>query len=463
MGRFQPGLFYETSPPTIVGSTIIVGGLVQDNISVAEPSGVIRGFDAHAGKLIWAWDMGSPSKGGTLAPNEIYTRGTPNSWSFFSADEKLGLVYIPTGNATPDYVGSHRKPEWEKYSSSVVALDVKTGEVRWSFQMVHHDLWDYDAAAQPVLFDMPTSNGPIPALIEATKQGELFVLDRRTGTPLSKINEKPVPQTDVPGERTAKTQPFSVAMPSVSGPGLQEADMWGLSPFDQLNCRIKFRSMRYEGMFTPPSLRGSIEYPGETGGVDWGGVTVDNARHLLFVPSARLAMKVYLIPRAAAANGAEFNDSQYGTPYAASNVLFMDRLGMPCQRPPYGLLTAINLQTKAIVWQRPIGTAEDLGPLGIASHLPFTIGGAPMIGGAIATAGDVVFIGAAGFRRLRAIDAFTGQELWSDRLPEGNQATPITYRSPKSGRQIVVIVSGNYANYRTGPPLPTHVVAYALH
>jgi glucose dehydrogenase len=343
-----------------------------------------------------------------------------------------------------------------------VALDVKTGLVRWSFQLVHHDLWDYDASAQPVLFDMPTASGSTPALIQASKQGDLFVLDRRSGEPLSPVMDVAVPQTDVAGEWTAKTQPFSVAMPNLSGPALREADMWGVTPFDQLWCRLQFRSLRYEGMFTPPSLRGSIEYPGTAGGVNWGSVSVDNARHLLFVPSFRMASTVKLIPRDAATKGVAFTDLQSGTPFLVGNSFFLTRLGVPCQRPPYGLLTAIDLRTKTVVWRKALGTAEALGPRGISSHLPFTIGAPPMVGSAIATAGDVVFIGAAGDRRLRAIDSLTGRELWSDKLPQGNQATPISYRAPRSGRQMVAFVSGGYADLTTGRNVPTHVVAYAL-
>jgi quinoprotein glucose dehydrogenase len=463
LGSFTPGMYYATSPPTVTHGLAIVGGLVQDNVSIDEPSGVIRAFDAHSGKLVWAWDMGRPpSETGEPAPGETYTRGTPNSWSLFSADDNLGLVYIPTGNATPDFVGSYRKSVWEKYSSSVVALDVETGQVRWSFQLARHDLWDYDASAQPILFDMPTAHGPTPALIQASKQGDLFVLDRRNGTPLSPVVDQAVPQTDVAGEWTAQTQPFSVAMPDLSGPRLREIDMWGIAPFDQLWCRLQFRSLRYDGRFTPPSLRGSIEYPGTAGGTNWGSVAVDSARQMLFIPSFRMASVVKLIPRSATNNTAKFTDLQLGTPYLVDNKLFLTKLGVPCQRPPYGLLTAIDLRTRTVAWNKALGTAEDLGPLGIASHLPFTIGAAPMVGGVIATAGDVIFIGATGDRRLRAIDGLTGRELWSDKLPQGNQATPITYRAPRSGRQMVVFVSGGYADLRTGRNVPTHVVAYAL-
>jgi membrane-bound PQQ-dependent dehydrogenase (glucose/quinate/shikimate family) len=464
MGSFEPGMYYVTSPPTISHGMAIVGGLVQDDVSIGEPSGVVRAYDARSGKLAWAWDLGRrpDDKTGERSSSEPYTPGTPNAWSLFSSDDALGLIYIPTGNATPDFVGSHRKSSWEKYSSSVVALDVATGQVRWSFQLVHHDLWDYDASAQPILADMPSPDGLKPALIEATKQGDIFVLDRRTGAPLSPVVEKPVPQTDVPHERTSPTQPFSIGMPNLSGPRLREADMWGLTPIDQAWCRLKFRRLRYDGVFTPPSLGGSIQYPGTAGGTNWGSMSVDNTRHLLFVPSFRLASMSKLIPRDLAKDNPSFTYPQSGTPYLADSEFFLTRLGVPCQRPPYGLLTAIDLRSKAIVWNRAIGTAEDLGPLGIASHLPFTIGAAPVVGGAISTAGGLVFIGAAGDRRLRAIDSQSGRELWSDKLPQGNQATPITYRAPRSGRQIVAFVSGGYADLRHGKNVPVHVVAYAL-
>jgi membrane-bound PQQ-dependent dehydrogenase (glucose/quinate/shikimate family) len=463
LGPFSPGMYYVTSPPTIIHGLAVVGALVQDNVSIDEPSGVIRAFDAHSGRLNWAWDIGRlPAQTGELPVGEIYTRGTPNSWSLFSSDDKLGLVYIPMGNSTPDFVGSYRKSAWEKYSSSVVALDVKTGEARWSFQLVRHDLWDYDVSAQPVLFDMPTENGLTPALIQPSKQGDLFVLDRRTGIPLSPVADQAVPQTDVAGETTSETQPFSVGMPSLGGPPLTESDMWGISPVDQLWCRLRFRRLRYDGVFTPPSLSGSIQYPGTAGGINWGSVSVDNARHLLFVPSLRMASVVKLVPRENAEKGAPFSDPQAGTPFAVENKFFLTRLGVPCQRPPYALLTAIDLSTKKVVWSKAIGTAEDLGPLGIDSQIPLTIGAPPVVGGPTATAGDVLFIGAAGDRRLRAIDSLTGRELWSDKMPQGNQATPITYRAPRSGRQMLAFVSGGYADLTTGRNVPTHVVAYAL-
>ncbi|MDE2570875.1 MAG: membrane-bound PQQ-dependent dehydrogenase, glucose/quinate/shikimate family [Sphingomonadales bacterium] len=459
MGVFAPGQYYQTSPPAVVDGLAIVGGLVKDGDSTGEPSGVVRAFSARTGELVWAWDLGSPGGSTGSGPSEAYARGTPNVWSLLSVDPKLGLVYLPTGNATPDFVGSYRKPLWEKFASSLVALDVRTGRVRWSYQFVHHDLWDYDTSAQPVLFDMPTSGGMVPAVVEATKNGQLFVLDRRTGQALVPVVEKPVAQTNVPGEWTSRTQPFSIGMPDVAGPALDERSMWGLSPFDQILCRRKFRRLRYEGMFTPPSLEGSIDYPSQFGGVDWGSLSVDKARGLLIVPSTRLATVVRLAKRT---RGDNFTYPQSGTPYGAYSGPFMTALGVPCQQPPYSMLTAIDLRTRKVVWERPVGTAEEIGPFGIASHLPLTIGAPPVVGGPLSTAGDVVFVGAFGDRRLRAIDSLNGRLLWSDKLPQGNQATPITYRGPRSGRQMVVIVSGGEATIGAGGSSPESVVAYAL-
>lgn len=462
LGPVPQGQYYQTSPPIVVDGLAVIGGLVQDNLATGEPSGVIRAYDARNGKLAWAWDLGRPSESGEPVSPATYTRGTPNSWTLLSADPALGLVYIPTGNSTPDFVASYRQPAWEKYSSSIVALEVRTGKVRWSYQFVHHDLWDYDTSAQPVLFDMPTDHGPVPALLQATKSGQLFVLDRRTGAPLTAVVEKPVPQTDVAGERTSPTQPFSLGMPDVGGPPLTEAAMWGISPFDQLLCRRKFHRLRYDGIYTPPSLQGSIIYPSQLGGVDWGGLSIDNGRNLLIVPSLRLATVIQLAPRDAPQRGKPFDYPQAGTPYGAYGGPFMTALGVPCQQPPYTMLTAIDLRSRKVVWERPLGTAEGVGPFGIASHLPFVIGAPPVVGGPITTATDLTFIGAVGDRRLRAIDSLTGHELWSDKLPAGNQTTPITYRAPRSGRQMIVMVSGREADMTGKRSVATHVVAYAL-
>jgi membrane-bound PQQ-dependent dehydrogenase (glucose/quinate/shikimate family) len=462
LGDVEPGVYYTTSPPTVVAGVAVVGAWIADNRATDEPSGVVRAFDATTGKLAWAWDMGRPEwETGAPKPGETYTRGTPNAWSIFSADEALGLVYIPTGNATPDFVGSYRKPEWEKYSSSLVAIDVTTGRVRWSFQTVHHDLWDYDVAAQPVLTDLSVGTERVPVVVEATKRGDIFVLDRRNGRPIYEVTEKSAPKTDVTGEWTAATQPYSTGMPSLSGPTLHENEMWGISPIDQLLCRIKFRKFRYDGPMTPPSLRGSIEYPGTVGGVNWASVSIDEDQGLLITQSMRLAFVIKLFERKSPDDEQpKFSHAQKGTPFRATSSPLQSRLYVPCQQPPFGLLTAIDLEAAKIVWQKPFGTAENSGPLDFKSHLPITMGSAPVVGGAITTRGGLTIIGAATDRRLRAIDSLSGTELWNDRLPEGNQATPITYLGPRTHKQLVAIVSGGHVDLQRN--LATHVVAYGL-
>lgn len=461
LGTVKKGYYYVTSPPTVANGIAVIGALVRDNEEVGEPSGVVRGYDVATGKLRWAWDMGRPGASTRpLAQGETYTRGTPNAWTVFSADPELGMVYVPTGNATPDFVGEPRRKGWEAYSSALVALDLASGSPRWIFQTVHHDLWDNDLSSNPVLASLPTPAGTVPVVMFGTKQGQIFVLDRRNGRPVAPVRERPVPQTDVPGERTAPTQPLSAGMPDLGGPRLTDADMWGLTPFDRMFCRVKLRRVRYEGPLTPPSLRGSLVYPGLAGGIDWGGMSYDPGRHLLLVPTMHLAQTVTLIPRDG--RHQEGNTPQRGTRYSTQLAQFMTRLGIPCQRPPYARMTAIDMRTRKAIWQRPMGTAETIGPLGVATRLPLMIGAPPVIGGGISTAGDLTFIGAYGDRRLRAIDSRSGKLLWSARLPEGNQATPVTYSGPRSHRQIVLMVSGNWADLQASHNVPTHVVAYAL-
>jgi len=462
LGEVVPGSYYSTSPPTVAGGVAIVGAWVTDNVTTGQPSGVVRAYDVATGRLAWAWDVGRPPEQSAqpLADGATWTRGTPNAWSIFSADEALGLVYVPTGNATPDYAGAHRNPAWEPFGSAVVALDLKTGRLRWTFQTTHHDLWDYDVASQPVLFDAEGPNGPVPALLQATKRGELFVLDRRTGEPLTAVEERPVPATDVPGEWSAPTQPFSTGMPSLAGPVLTEADMWGLTPFDQLWCRREFHRLRYEGPMTPPSIGGSLQYPGPAGGVNWGSVSIDPDRRLAVVSSMRLAFVAQLFPRPADGGADGGILAQRGTPYSATVLPFFTRLRVPCHRPPYGLLTAIDLDRHRIAWQIPLGTTEESGPLSLRVRVPLPMGTGPNVGGAITTAGGVTFIGASTDRHLRAFDTETGEELWKARLPEGSQATPMTYQAPRSGRQMVVIVSGGRNDLERNVPM--HVLAYAL-
>ena len=462
LGEVAPGFHFNTSPPMIVGNAAIVGGFVLDNMATDEPSGVVRAFDALTGRKLWSWDAGLRNPNAAPGPDGGYARGSPNVWSLISADEKLGLVYLPTGNPTPDHFGGQRSPEKERYGSSVVALEAATGKLRWSFQTVHHDLWDYDVASQPVLIDLPIDGQIVPALIQGTKQGEIFLLDRRTGRTLGPVVERPVPQGNVPGERYSPTQPVSLALPSLNPPPLREADMWGATPLDQLWCRIAFRRLRYLGRFTPPSLDNSLIYPGNNGIMNWGSLAVDSERQILVVPTSYMPMTLKLIPRKEAPatdqiaiEGRGAVSPMLGTPYAVRTERpFVSPLGVPCNAPPWGRLTAIDLKTRKILWQRPLGTTADHAPLGIP------VPGVFNQGGAIVARSGLVFIGATLDNYLRAFDLKNGRELWKGRLPAGGQALPMSYVSPRTGRQYVVIAAGGHQFMDT--TIGDYVVAYAL-
>ena len=470
MGEVKPGFHFTTSPPTMAGDVAVVGGWVADNQEVNEPSGVVRAFDAITGKFAWAWDIGRPGVNTEPAEGETYTRGTPNAWSVFSYDPKLNLVYIPTGNSTPDYFGAHRSKESEQFASSVVALDGATGAVSWSFQTVHHDIWDYDVPSQPVLFDLRQADGSVvPALVQGTKRGELFLLDRRDGTPLSEVKELPVPQGAVEGDWVTPTQPFSVGMPHFRD-DLREADMWGITPFDQLWCRIEFKRLRYEGHFTPLTVEGTLQFPGNAGGFNWGSVAVDEERQLLIANPLIMGNRIVLIPRDQVSEDRR-GGLQLGTPYAVTTQPFMSPLSVPCMQPPYGKLAVIDMQTRQIVWSRPIGMANESGPFGMRSGLRITMG-APLSAGTIVTKGGVIFMGGSMDRYFRAVDLMTGKELYRDYLPGTAQATPMSYLGPKSKQQIVIQTVPNAERrfgYAQAPganevedPLGGYVIAYAL-
>ena len=462
LGETKPGFQYSTSPATIIGNAAVVGGFVLDGVATNLPSGVVRAFDARDGKLMWAWDLGRPEGAGALKPGEIFTTGTPNAWTVFSADPELGLVYVPTGNSTPDFFGGNRTAVSDKYSSSVVALDAQTGKARWSFQTVHHDLWDYDVGSQPVLIDMPTPAGKVPALIQPTKHGEIYLLDRRNGKPLATVEERAVPKGDIPEDRYAPTQPWSTGMHSFTPPMLTERDMWGATPVDQLWCRIQFKSMRYTGKFTPPSTHKTLQYPGNFGVIDWGSVAVDEARGLMVVNTSGMPLTVRLVPRAeatpdkiaGAGNGHQGLSPQFGTPYAVDFAPFLSPLGLPCNAPPWGTLAAVDLKTNKLVWQKPLGTTQDHAPLGIS------VPGVFNLGGAVVTKGGVTFIAATIDNYLRAFDTKTGNLLWEGRLPAGGQANPMTYTSSTNGKQYVVIAAGGHGFMGTTPG--DYVIAYAL-
>lgn len=471
MGEVKPLYYFVTSPPTVASGALVVGGWVMDNQETEEPSGVVRGYDAGTGDLLWAWDIGR--EGQTVSPPEggYYTRGTPNVWSLTSADDELGLVYVPTGNATPDYFGGHRTPVMDKYASSIVAIDAKTGLTRWHFQTTHHDIWDYDVPSQPTLVDLTLAQdeqgGKRKAVIVPTKRGELFMLDRSTGELLSAVTEREVPQTDLPNERSSATQPFSTGMPSFAHPHIREQDLFGITPFDQMACRKTFLGLRYEGPMTPPSTQGTLLYPGPAGGMNWGSVAVDEQRQLMVVNNLHLPFVIHMIPREedlvssqeGINRGYGIGGPQRGTPFAARVQMFSSPLSLPCLKPPYGEIAVVDLTTQQIVWRR------GMGPLSL---------GFPYSAGSVITAGGLIFNGGVMDGKLRAIDALTGDVVWQDSLRSGSDATPMSYVSSKSGRQYVLVTvpgTGRPQN-RDAPqasdqgdvaaPVGGRVIAYAL-
>lgn len=454
------GYYYSTSPPVIVGNKIIIGGAVNDNYSNQSPSGVIRAFDVNTGELLWNWDSGNPEQTEPLAEGETYTANSPNSWSIFSVDEELGLVYIPLGNQTPDQLGMGRSEAVERHSSSIVALDVNTGADRWVRQTVHHDLWDMDVPAQPVLIDIPNAEGQVvPALVGPTKQGDIYVLDRRTGEPIIPVREIPAPGGTIPEDFAAPTQPISDL--TFRPAKLEEKDMWGLSIIDQMMCRIAFRQLRYDGQYTPPSVEGTLVYPGNFGTFNWGSVAVDPERLVMFGMPTYLAFTVQLVPRedipekqegeTGSEQGLNRNE---GSPYGVVMGPFLSPIGIPCQAPPWGTIAGTDLRTGEIAYQHRNGTVYDMTPL----PLPFKVG-VPGIGGPMITKGGVVFLGAAVDNYLRAYDLTTGDQLWEARLPAGGQATPMTY-ALEDGKQYVVMVAGGHGS--VGTKAGDYVIAYRL-
>lgn len=473
IGDTAPGWYSVTSAPTIVRGIAVIGAQVKDGQAEDAPSGVVRGFDAATGELAWAWDLGNPGNRGAPAQGEVYTRGTPNMWTTAAGDEELGLVYLPLGNSSVDYYGSNRSELENEYATSLVAVDVTTGNDVWHFQTVHNDVWDYDLGSQPTLIEFPAADGPRPAVVLASKQGDIYILDRATGESLFAVEEREVPQGGVEPDYLSPTQPFS-AYHTLAFPTLTEADMWGMTPLDQLWCRIQFRQSSYQGMYTPPtSDRYWIQYPGYNGGNDWGSIAIDAERGLIIANYNNMPNHNRLVPReeADAAGLAPIYESegqgetvlgeagpQIGAPYAIDvNAGWRMFTGLLCKQPPYGGIRAIDLATGETVWDRPFGQALNNGPFGIPSMLPIDIG-TPNNGGPVVTAGGLIFVAATTDNLIHAIDVESGETLWTDKLPGGGQTTPIVYE--QDGRQFVVIAPGGHHFMET--PVSDAVIAYAL-
>lgn len=474
MGLREKGFASNTSGATVAGGVLILGQQVSDNQRRDAPSGVVRAYDARTGALRWAWDALRPDAQAPLAPAEIYPRGTPNVWNVISADETLGLAFLATGNAAADQWGGNRTPEEDRFTDAVVAVDLQTGATRWSYSTITHDLWDYDLGAQPVLVDVTIDGSPRRAVMQASKTGNLFLLDAATGELLRPVEQRPAPQGAAPGDWVAPTQPQSVFFPNIGGaPGREPEQIdaryaFGLSPIDGALCRIRFHQHRYEGMFTPPTVdkAGTLLFPGTVGGMNWGGLGYDPERRLLIANNSRLPNLIVLHPREevqdkAVGSGGARPDQKVaphsGTPYGVTRPMWWSPLKVPCISPPWGFLSAIHLDTGELVWTQPLGTGFDVGPLGQRTFLKIAVG-TPNLGGPLVTASGLTFIGAAQDDFLRAFETDTGRLLWQARLPAGPQAGPMTYEH--QGRQYVAVTATGHARFETTPG--DYLKVYAL-
>jgi len=450
--------YLVTSPPAILDGKVIVGSSIGDNRAVLEELGTVRAFDARSGKLVWSWDPIPRDPSNPVyqewSADSLATASAANAWAPLSVDPARHLVFVPTGSASPDYFGGAR-PGDNRWADSIVALEGATGRLVWGRQLVHHDLWDYDLGSQPTLVDLIHDGRHVAAVIQATKTGFLYTFDRTSGEPLFPIVEKPVPQDAVPGEHPSPTQPYPLAPPALTRQGpVTEDDGWGITWFDAGACRRRIAAYRSEGMFQPPSLEDSIMQPGNAGGANWGGIAFDAGRQLAFAYTMTLPFIVALVPRGTMQAESSSDDykqfefaRQTGTPYGMRRRSFMSALGIPCVKPPWGQLTAVDMEHGTIKWQIPLGDAPVTH-----SHV-----GMPGLGGPVVTAGGLVFIAASMDDRFRAFDSNTGKLLWEVKLPAGGQATPMTYAV--DGRQYLVIAAGGYKGDSTRGD---YVMAYAL-
>ena len=470
MPNIERASYQQTSAPLVTQDLIVLGSAIADNYYENNPSGVIRAFDVRTGDVVWKFDAGKPDDTKPLAPGELYEANSAVSWTQFSADEKLGLVYIPFGNKSPDQVGVFRSEEDQKFVDALAALDLATGQLRWKFQTSKHDLWDRDNPSQPVLVTLPKDGQDMPAIVIPTKIGNLWVLDRRDGKPVLPVGELKVStQTDIPNENLSPVQPTSSL--SFTPAPLKEEDMWGTTPFDQIACRITYRSNRYDGnSFTPPTTTGSIVWPGNIGVFNWGSVAIDPVNKWLIATPQFLPYVYKLYPRPEGdlnkrlflkpgdSGESKPGNENLGGPYGVSISHMRSALGVPCNAPPWGVRVGVNLTNGETAWKYRNGTVAGQKIGGVAFPIPFEMG---MLahGGTLTTAGGVAFTGAALDDIIRGYDMQTGQVLWNMHLPAGGQATPMTYRG-KDGKQYVVIAAGGHGSLGTTPG--DSVVAYRL-
>jgi quinoprotein glucose dehydrogenase len=463
VARYIPAEYHMTSPPAVIDDLVVVGSAIDDNARVDMPSGVVRAFDARTGALRWKWEPLPPNDAELFnAPStgRGWLTGAGNAWSVMVVDPERDLIFVPTSSASPDYFGGMRAGD-DKWADSIVALRAKTGEVAWGFQLVHHDLWDYDSASPPLLTTLQHDGKSVPVVIQGNKTGFLYVLNRDTGVPVFPVEERPVPQSNVPGEVTSPTQPFPLAPPALVPQKLSADDAWGITPEDREFCRERIKSLRNDGLFTPPSLQGSLSEPGNVGGMNWSGYAFDPQHSLLLVNTNNIAseMGVIAADRYWDAVGNNKGDleytQQYGAPYGMFRTfLFAEAHHLPCTLPPWGTLAAVDMAQGAIRWQVPLGS--------LAPSKPIVPLGAMSLGGPIVTAGGLVFIaGTLIDPAIRAFDVETGKEIWKFDLPTSGAATPMTYQVRPGGKQFLVIAAGGHAKV-TEEKQTDEVVAFTL-